>query len=619
MDKQKNNKNKLAILGVLAMTAFAGTSLLTLNPAEQKSVNDFTLMIYMNGSDLESRHHLASDDLAEMTQTLPPEGFETVILTGGTQLWHSNDIDEQSLSIHTVTESGFSTVKKSEPNSMGDSDTLTKFLQYTIEEHPAKQYGLLFWNHGNGSVNGFGYDELYDYDSLTLMELEEGLKKGAEEKQLAFIGFDACLMANVEVADAVSPYADYLIASQELEPGEGWNYNGFLPMMYENGFNVEETLKTIADDFVEIEHSEEMRTLSVIDLKKYHSLNRALNQFSMELLKELGEDKFTEIAERRSRIKAFGQPGFLYNGPDMIDIKDMANQFSELLPAETDAIKKALEDCVVAACGNEAAGINGGLSIYFPYQNKRLAKSADSYFNYNFNKFYQNMITGFTEKLLEDSKKPKDLKAEKDYKIGDIQLVLSEIKDIDKIYAVLLRKLDNDYIVYGYDSDIDIDFDTGTISSNFSGEWLTLNGIAVCVYTREHNDEIITYTVPILLNEELAELVITYDEESPQGIVKGIRIIGEISGKGYAGLEQGDKITILYEVYQSSPEANLEEKHGNLKNKYYEGDVIEYTGDENFFQVDIGAVPGGVYRFGFSVVDFYQNQYYTNFYNYKVK
>lgn len=601
------------------MTAFAGASLITSNPAEQKSVNDFTLMIYMNGSDLESRHHLASDDLAEMTQTLPPEGFETVILTGGTKEWHSNDIDEKSLSIHSVTDSGFSTLKKSEMNSIGDSDTLAKFLQYTIEEHPAKRYGLLFWNHGNGSVNGFGYDELYDYDSLTLMELEEGLRGGAEEGQLAFIGFDACLMANVEVADAVSPYADYLIASQELEPGDGWNYNSFLPTMYEKGFNVEETLTTIADDFVKIENSEEMRTLSVIDLKKYNSLNRALNQFSMELLKELGEDKFTEIAERRSRIKAFGQPGFLYKGPDMIDIKDMADQFSDLLPDETDTIKKALEDCVVAANGNEAAGINGGLSIYFPYQNKRLAKSADSYYNSNFNKSYQNMITGFTEKLLEDSKKPKDLIAQKDHKIGDIQLVLSQIKDIDKIYAVLLRKIENYYIVYGHDSDIDIDFDTGTISSNFSGEWLTLNGIAVSVYTREHNDEILTYTVPILLNGEMAELVITYDEENPQGIVKGIRIIGEISGKGFVSLEQGDKITFLYEVYQSSPETKQEEKHGDLEKKYYEGDVIEYSGDEKFFQVDIGAVPEGVYRFGFSVVDFYQNQFYTNFHNYKVK
>ena len=260
-------------------------------------------------------------------------------------------------------------------------------------------------------------------------------------------------MANVEVADAVSPYADYLIASQELEPGEGWNYNSFLPIMYEKEFNVEETLKAIADDFVKIVHSEEMRTLSVINLKRYHNLNRAFNQFSMELLKELGEDKFTEIAKRRSRIKAFGQPGFLYKGPDMIDIQDMADQFSDLLPGETDVIKKALEDCVVAANGNEAAGITSGLSIYFPYQNKRLARSADSYYNSNFNKSYQNMITGFTEKLLDDSKKPKDLKAEKDHKIGDIQLVLSEIKDIDNIYAVLLRKIDNYSIVYGYDSE----------------------------------------------------------------------------------------------------------------------------------------------------------------------
>jgi hypothetical protein len=39
------------------------------------------------------------------------------------------------------------------------------------------------------------------------------------------IGFDACLMAMYEVAAALHPYARYLLASQLLEPGHGWDYN----------------------------------------------------------------------------------------------------------------------------------------------------------------------------------------------------------------------------------------------------------------------------------------------------------------------------------------------------------------------------------------------------------
>lgn len=43
------------------------------------------------------------------------------------------------------------------------------------------------------------------------------------QQLLAFIGFDACLMASVETALTVAPFADYMIASQDAEPGDGWN------------------------------------------------------------------------------------------------------------------------------------------------------------------------------------------------------------------------------------------------------------------------------------------------------------------------------------------------------------------------------------------------------------
>ncbi len=598
-------KGRLVIGGIIAAAALASTSAIALDYVNQEPINDFTLMVYMNGSDLESKHRLATDDLEEITQTLPPEGFEIVILTGGTKLWHNKDIDDESLSVHTVTKEGFRAENKSELGSIGKSNTLTNFITYTIEEHPAEKYGLLFWNHGNGSVNGFGFDELYDYDSLTLPELEEGLKKGAGEEKFAFIGFDACLMANVEVATAIFPYADYLIASQELEPGEGWDYSSFLPMMYEAEFDIEETLKSMAYDFANSPNREEMRTLSVIDLRKLNNLNKALDQFSLAVQRDLKcNNNFMEIAKRRSEVKAFGQPGFLYKGPDMIDIQDMTDKFKELYPVETKEVKEALEACVITAHGNEVAGTNGGLSIYFPYQNKKLARSAQDYYDFNFNKSYQNMLIIFMEKLLEKPIKPEEeLSAEKDQETGTINMMLESSSDIENVFKILLRKVNNGYIVYGYDSDIDINFDTGEICSDFTGDWLTINGIAVSIYTREHSDHII-YTSPVLLNGEIAEIIITYDDDNPQGIVSGIRMIGEISGKGYVSLKKGDIITLLYEVYQG--------------NEYYEGETIVYSGDEKSFHVDIGTVPAGEYRFGFSVIDFYQNQYYSNFYNYSV-
>jgi hypothetical protein len=60
---------------------------------------------------------------------------------------------------------------------------------------PADKYGLILWNHGGGSIAGYGYN------SLTLLELNMALEKTqAANTKLEFIGFDACLMANVETA-----------------------------------------------------------------------------------------------------------------------------------------------------------------------------------------------------------------------------------------------------------------------------------------------------------------------------------------------------------------------------------------------------------------------------------
>ena len=42
--------------------------------------------------------------------------------------------------------------------------------------------------------------------------------------QMDIIGFDACLMGMYEVATALRPFNKYLLASEILEPGHGWDY-----------------------------------------------------------------------------------------------------------------------------------------------------------------------------------------------------------------------------------------------------------------------------------------------------------------------------------------------------------------------------------------------------------
>ena len=100
-----------------------------------------------------------------------------------------------------------------------------------------------------------------------------------------FIGFDACLMATVENALMASKYADYLIASEETEPGIGWYYTNWLTALGNNSSLATLDIgKQIIDDFVATCSSQcrgQQTTLSIIDLAEIeHTIPANLTAFS---------------------------------------------------------------------------------------------------------------------------------------------------------------------------------------------------------------------------------------------------------------------------------------------------------------------------------------------------
>ena len=179
----------------------------TTEAAEQK---DFTLMVYMIGSDLEASAAAASNDLAEMTENHPDlDAVNVLVYTGGSPAWHS-DVPEEANAVMELTAQGFSTLETYPEQSMGQPDSLTRFLNYGVEHFPAEQYGLILWDHGNGPVMGYGKDLRFDGDALTLPEIGQALADSPFDptQKLSWIGFDACLMASAELCCTVRDYAE---------------------------------------------------------------------------------------------------------------------------------------------------------------------------------------------------------------------------------------------------------------------------------------------------------------------------------------------------------------------------------------------------------------------------
>jgi hypothetical protein len=312
----------LAILIITAMlTGLCGCS---------SKGGKLTLMIYMIGPDLESKSGLGTEDLEEIAGSGVDLGDVNVIVcAGGTEKWRNEDMSAESNTILRLRRGGFTTEETWEAASMGDKETLSGFLTYCAENYPADEYALILWDHGSGPVMGFGMDTLHDRDNLTLAEMREAMEASpfGPDTKLAWVGFDACLMASAELACVWSDYADYLVASQEVEPAFGWRYS-FLKDAAK--VDTPELLNSVTRTYlesceayyVEKGYAERDTTLSCMDLSKAGALKNAVNDLFGKAAADV-DKSYNRLAGRRIKTRALGRAttGSEY---DLVDLNDAA-------------------------------------------------------------------------------------------------------------------------------------------------------------------------------------------------------------------------------------------------------------------------------------------------------
>lgn len=255
----------------------------------------------------------------------------------------------------------------------GDPQVLADFIASGIEAYPAGHYGLIISDHG-ASWPGVGGDESADHDYLSLDELNGAIAAGLEGAgvdKLDLLGFDACLMATYEVASTLAPLADRLLASQELEPGHGWNYGSLQVLDDEPGASADMLGAALIDGF-EVQATEQgtaaQITLSLIDLTKMAAVDEALAGFS-GALSDRAADVAPAIGRTRATTLGFGRSPDPYQDTHMADLGLLASQIGiEALDVsdQADAVLQAINDAVVDKVEGQATAGATGLSIYFP-------------------------------------------------------------------------------------------------------------------------------------------------------------------------------------------------------------------------------------------------------------
>ena len=313
----------------------------------------------------------------------------------------------------------------------GASNTLTEFLKWGIQNHEAQRNIAILWNHGGGTRDELfpGYENnvtnvtmrsvhtsptLGNQPSMfsqkvRMKRVEElmqhfSIEKGEPKrsvstvearailfddeskdfldnlelkdvfvdlgKKLDIIGFDACLMGMLEVAYQLRDHAEVIVASEELEPGKGWDYTALVNFLVDNpNASNEEVSKSIVESFV-TSYSEDRGlkvTLSAIRTKELKRVASSMNCLAHTILRKESNMRgvFLPIVDETQT--------FDYQNNEQIyrDLKHFTLLTKEHYIGDEDIVKsadallKSLDDVIVINQTNNFENAHG-LSVYLP-------------------------------------------------------------------------------------------------------------------------------------------------------------------------------------------------------------------------------------------------------------
>lgn len=603
----------------------------------------FTIMVYMCGTDLESNYGAATADILEMCEADINDNVNILLYTGGTAVWQNSVIRPDTNQIWQVMHEELVCVEEDlGTKAMTDSSTLTDFVTYCGEQYPANRNVLIMWDHGGGALYGYGIDENFPGDSMQINEIDSALENAGVD--FDFIGFDACLMATVETACMAERHADYLIGSEEVEPGSGWFYTNWLNLICDNpAASTEKIGKVIADDFIQVcweENANDECTLSVVDLTKMGGVYDALCAFAANAKEKLDGNRFKVVSHSVSNAKSFGDDSY-----DTIDLMHFA-QNCDIEGSEE--LIDALDGAVAYAASSGNISNANGMTVYVPYHDiDALENMLDVYRDiglegeytefirafanimvggqeyigsntpvealdgayesdstpdfsgwFECSWFDEDYVSGYADSYEETAYNGEELIVED--RGGYFALALSD-EDWEIISDIQMQLFYDDgegYIDLGTDNYFDVD-DDGALLVDYDGLWFTLGDEILPLYISTADDFVEGY-IPCELNGEYVNLVVRWSEEG-MGVIEGAVRFYEngISMKGLIPVEDGDEIQLLCDYYT------------------YDGEYDDaYSLDEPFaydssLGIEYAPTGEGEYLIYYCLTDIYNNTYYV--------
>lgn len=262
---------------------------------------------------------------------------------------------------------------------MSNPETLKNFIVDAVGKFPSDYVCLVLNDHGGGFTGAMTDDS--DGNFMSMPQIKQALTdaQAITGKKIDIVGFDACLMAEAEVAYELKDNANIMLASEESEGGPGWTYNSML-----GGQTMGEAIKTAQEsmihkidvgpeEFAKIvvninqQHQGDISTFSALNLGKMDEFKDNMQGLAQAVRKT--EDK-AAVKNAIAQAEAYGGGWLPYR--DIHDVQHMA----ELIAGATsdEALKAACQKVIDGMGGLVIANENSpethpnshGISVYTP-------------------------------------------------------------------------------------------------------------------------------------------------------------------------------------------------------------------------------------------------------------
>lgn len=588
----------------------------------------------------------ASNDIDELCHGVYSDNIKIVFQTGGAKRWSNSRINPNKTQRFEYVDGYFNEVDNMPLQDSCDPKTLSDFMAFCDKNYAADHMILVLWDHGSGA-QGYGSDEIFG-TSFTLPDLEKAFahnyKKNSNNPHWDLIGFDACLMASVEVPHYLSGYTRYMVASEELEPGDGWNYTPVMDALNSNpAMSVPDFGRLIADEYINyyITYNENVAWLiggdmavemSLIDVNEAEKAYQAYCQLAKTQLKDAVKsiDSLTTIDTSTNMGVRYGNS--YYSIINEIDLGTYMDALSDYYPQECDKVRNAVKKSVLYHRENGFLSESQGLSVYVPTTIDNINGIA-TFLEYLDNAcdnddvralYYYKASGCLNDKLKKYVSEqgmgtPKTLDVSVLRSIGDMKVsfidggnyqipVSEELRGLISGHRLELASYDTkkgELVYYGHDNYTTLE-DEGYITTDFDGKWIALDDEFLYVEPISETYTSILYRSPIKYNGEDYFLIFSYDKDSETFAINGIFKQNDgddlddfnVADRKTETLMPGDKIVPLLKVQ------NVE----NDSEYISEGKTIKYKSSS---KVEMKSLDNGEYLSMIVIEDMRGDTYYA--------